>query len=194
LRAVYSFLKSLGPVGKAPPPFTAATPTATVDPAAPTVDPAAPTKTPVPPTATSVVTPAPTATEVPENLRPMPPADAFIQAASPELAGEYFMWVGHCNACHTTGWTPTTPKDDWLTGGRKYVRTEGNVYASNLRLVPEEYSEAEFIEMMRTREEHLPMGWINLHNINEKDLSALYSFFVSLGPKGEPAPAFEPAK
>lgn len=195
LRAIYSFLKSLGPAGKAPPPFEAAPPTATVDPAAPTKDPAAPTNTPAPATATAVITPAPSATAVPENLRPVPPSDAFIQAASPELAGEYFIWLGHCNACHTTGWTPTTPKEDWLTGGRKFnVAGAGVAYAGNLRLLPTTKTEAEFVQMMRTREEHLPMGWFNFHQLNEKDLVALYRFFVSLGPKGEPAPAFEPAK
>ncbi|NTU82658.1 MAG: hypothetical protein HGA45_25355, partial [Chloroflexales bacterium] len=183
LVAIYSFLKSLGPKG---------------DPAEAFVPPPAQSPTPAPtsadPTSTPAATPAPTATTVPENLRPVVPADAFIQAASPELAGEYFIWLGHCNACHTTDWTPTTPKSDWLTGGRKFNSAGGVAYAGNLRLLPEQMTEAEFIEMMRTREEHPPMGWFNFHSLNENDLSALYSFFVSLGPKGEPAPAYEPPK
>lgn len=184
LLAMYAFLKALGPKG---------------EPAAAFVPPPAESPTPVPtgstPTTAPVVTPAPTATSVPEELRPLPPSDAFIQAASPELAGEYFIWLGHCNACHTTDWKNTTPKSDWLTGGRKFNVAGGGVaYAGNLRLLPEQMTEAEFIEMMRTRTEHAPMGWVNYHNLNEKDLSALYQFFVSLGPKGEPAPPFEPAK
>ncbi|WP_129627088.1 hypothetical protein [Candidatus Oscillochloris fontis] len=181
LLAVYAYLESLGAKG---------------DPAPPFVPPPAESPTPVPtsaePTATAVVTPAPTATSVPEDLRPLPPSNAFIQAASPELAGEYFIWVGHCNACHTTDWKPTTPKSDWLTGGRRFNSAGGVAYASNLRLLPQEMTEEEFVAMMQTREEHPPMGWINYHNLNEQDLIALYRFFVSLGPKGEPAPPYEP--
>jgi mono/diheme cytochrome c family protein len=200
LTAVYNFLKSLGPKGEATPPFATATPKATIDPAAPTADPAAPTATMVHGTPTAA---PPTATVRPDLLppsqRPLAPPEAFVSASSPELAGEYIIWVGRCNSCHTadraTGvvnWTPTTPKDDWLMGGRKSSGNYGTVYSANLRLTPQNYTEDEFVKMMKTRATNPPMPWFALHQFNEKDLRSVYAFLKSLGPKGDPVPPFVP--
>jgi mono/diheme cytochrome c family protein len=146
---------------------------------------------------------APTATPRPDLLppdqRPTAPPEAFVSAASPELAGEYIIWVGRCNSCHTAdrekgvaNWTPTTPKDDWLMGGRKSAGNYGTVYSANLRLVPQNYTEDEFVSMMHTRTTNPPMPWFALHQFNEKDLRSVYAFLKSMGPKGDPVPPFVP--
>lgn len=204
LTSIYAFLKSLGPKGEMVTPYATSTPKPTVDSAAPTAtaapttDPAAPTNTPAAPTPI-----APTATPrsdllAPEKRETAPP-EAFVTADKPEVAGEYIVWIGRCNSCHTadraTGvvnWTPTTPKADWLMGGRKSSGNYGTVYSANLRLVPQNYTEDEFVKMLKTREVNPNMPWFALHQFNEKDLRSVYAFLKSLGPKGEPVPPFVP--
>ncbi|NNJ12467.1 hypothetical protein EKD04_019255 [Chloroflexales bacterium ZM16-3] len=193
LASIYSFLKSLGPMGEVQPVMATLTPVPTVDPALPTATAA--------PAAPAVV--APTATPRPDLLAPdkivTAPSEAFVSGPSPELAGEYIIWVGRCNSCHTadrtTGvanWTETTPKDDWLMGGRKQSGNYGTVYSANLRLVPQNYTEEEFVSMMHTRTVNPTMPWFALHQFNEKDLRSVYAFLKSLGPKGDPVPPFVP--
>jgi mono/diheme cytochrome c family protein len=192
LKALYSYFKTFKDKGKPARPFEPAAPTVTVDPAAATL-----THTPVVTTVPPTVAPSPTT--VPPDLLPQVPSEAFVSAASSELAGEYIIWVGRCNSCHTAdrakgtaNWTPTTPKDDWLMGGRKHAGTYGTVYSANLRLTPQNYTEDEFVTMMKTREQNPPMPWFALHQFNEKDLRSIYSFLKSLGPKGDPVPPFVP--
>jgi mono/diheme cytochrome c family protein len=197
LTSVYDFLKQLGPKGEAATPYATSTPKPTADPAAPTADAAVPTATKAPATAT---VPVPTATPRPDMLATdaieKAPSSAYVKAATPELAGEYIIWVGRCNSCHTAdskgvaNWSPTMPKDDWLMGGRRFAGNYGTVFSANLRLVPTKYpTVAEFLKMMKGRTANPPMPWFALHQWNEKDLTAVYAFLKELGPKGEAVPA-----
>jgi mono/diheme cytochrome c family protein len=202
LTSVYDFLKSLGPKGDPATPYATSTPTVAVDPKAPTAtaNSNAPTTTVIAAAATKV---PPTATPRPDLLAQdkaeTAPTEAYVKADTPELAGEYIIWVGRCNSCHTAdlktnvaNWTETTPKDDWLMGGRKSVGNYGTVYSANLRLTPQNYTEDEFVKMMKTRSANPPMPWFALHQFNEKDLRSVYAFLKSMGPKGDPVTPFVP--
>ena len=203
LTSIYSFLKSLGPKGDPATPYATSTPQPTTDPAATaaataTANSNAPTTTTIPATAV-----APTATPrsdlVAQDKIETAPPEAYVQADTPELAGEYIIWVGRCNSCHTAdlktnvaNWTETTPKDDWLMGGRKNVGNYGTVYSANLRLVPQNYTADEFVKMMKTRSANPNMPWFALHQFNEKDMRSVYAFLKLMGPKGEPVTPFVP--
>ena len=199
LTAVYKFMQSLGPKGEAATAYATSTPGPTTDPKAsvtPTVNAATPSATKVPATLTPVV---PTATPRPDLLapdaRPTAPPEAYVKADTPELAGEYIVWMGRCNSCHAAdakgvaNWSPTMPKDDWLMGGRRHAGNYGTVFSGNLRLVPQKYpTVAEFVKMMKTRITNPPMPWFAVHQFNEKDLTSVYAFLKNLGPKGTPVP------
>ena len=47
-------------------------------------------------------------------------------------------------------------------------------------------------KVAKTAEYRPPMPWFNLHAMTEQDLRAMYRFVRSLGPGGEPAPAYVP--
>lgn len=116
-----------------------------------------------------------------------------VAAVSKIAAGEYLTIVGGCNDCHTPGWGETggnVPPDDRLTGASVGFRGPwGTSYPSNLRLTASLLSEDAWVEMMKTREGLPPMPWMNAHQTSEDDLRAMHAYLVSLGAKGEPAPA-----
>lgn len=123
-------------------------------------------------------------------------ADAHVQASSPEEAGRYLVKTGGCNDCHTPGWAEsngTLPESEWLVGNTVgFQGPWGTTYPPNLRLFVQNISEDAWVTMFRTRNERPPMPWMNYHNASEQDLRAIYRFIKSLGPKGQPAPAFVP--
>ena len=203
LTSIYAFLKELGPKGELATLYATSTPKPTTDPAVTatattaSVSPTATTGTVTPTTAAPTTTPR--ADMVAQDKIETAPAEAFVQGDTPELAGEYIIWIGRCNSCHTAdlktnvaNWTETTPKDDWLLGGRKNVGNYGTVYSANLRLVPKNYTADDFVKMMKTRSANPNMPWFALHQFNEKDLRSVYAFLKSMGPKGDAVPAFVP--
>jgi mono/diheme cytochrome c family protein len=107
--------------------------------------------------------------------------------------GRYLVTISGCNDCHTPGGMekgPAVPESDWLTGVPVgFQGPWGTSYASNLRLVLDGMTEAQWIR--HARQPRLPpMPWFNLKEMSDEDLRAVYAFVRSLGPAGQPAPAY----
>jgi len=113
-------------------------------------------------------------------------------ADSKRARGEYLVAIGGCHDCHTPGSmepNAKVEKSDLLVGSPLgFMGPWGTSYAANLRLKLAEVGEREWIAMVRKRSSLPPMPWPILHSMTEDDLSALYSYVVSLGPSGEHAP------
>ena len=122
-------------------------------------------------------------------------ASAADTAKDPRVArGRYLVVVSGCNDCHTPGYMqnggPKLPEKDWLTGVPVgYQGPWGTSYASNLRLVINGMSEAQWLEHAR-KEFKPPMPWFNLRAMTDADLKAMYAFIRSLGAPGVAAPAY----
>lgn len=107
--------------------------------------------------------------------------------------GRYLVTISGCNDCHTPGGMekgPAVPEQEWLTGvAVGFQGPWGTSYASNLRLVVNGLTEAQWIA--HARQPRLPpMPWFNLKEMSEQDLKAVYAFVRSLGPAGQAAPAY----
>lgn len=109
--------------------------------------------------------------------------------------GRYLVSIAGCNDCHTPRYPEsggTVPQSDWLTGSMVgFQGPWGTTYPSNLRLSLQTVSEAQWLEKARSATRP-PMPWFALRDMSDADLSAVYQFIRSLGPKGEPAPAYAP--
>src|SRR5262245_45512536 len=123
----------------------------------------------------------------------------FAQTGSPPSAierGRYLVVIGHCNNCHTAGYTAASgkiPEDRWLMGNPIGWRSKkGTTYAINLRLYVHNLSEEGWIHVARTAQSRAPMPWWSLRDTNDDDLRAMYRYIRSLTPLGEPAPSFLP--
>jgi mono/diheme cytochrome c family protein len=119
-------------------------------------------------------------------------ADAAYDPAT-VARGRYIITVSGCNDCHTPGGMekgPAVPVKDWLTGVPiGYQGPWGTTYGSNLRLVINSMSEAQWLK--HARQPRLPpMPWFNLREMTDADLKAVYAFVRSLGPAGVAAPAY----
>ena len=120
--------------------------------------------------------------------------------AEPEVSmidrGRYLAKVTGCNDCHTPGYLMQegkVPESEWLIGDRFGWRGPwGTTYGSNLRLYVQNLTEDEWVQDARTLRRRPPMPWFNLNVMEEADLRALYQYILSLGPAGEPAPAYLP--
>ncbi|MCP9440369.1 MAG: hypothetical protein NNA20_04520 [Nitrospira sp.] len=114
----------------------------------------------------------------------------------PTDRGRYLVIVAGCNDCHTAGYADAAgkiPEKDWLMGDRIGWRGPwGTTYSSNLRLSMQRLTEEQWLTVARTVEFRPPMPWYILREMTEQDLRAIYRFIKSLGPAGEPAPAFVP--
>ena len=110
--------------------------------------------------------------------------------------GRYVAKVAGCNDCHTPGYAMSggkVPEKDWLVGDHLgWKGAWGTTYPANLRLALARISEDDWVKLARTVEYRPPMPWFALRDMNEQDLRALHRFVRSLGPAGEPAPAYVP--
>lgn len=110
--------------------------------------------------------------------------------------GRYLLRTSGCNDCHTAGYLLSegkTPEDRWLTGDTFGWRGPwGTTYATNLRLLLNQLTEEQWIDMAKTLKRRPPMPWFNLNAMTDEDLGAMYQFVRYLGPAGEPAPAYLP--
>lgn len=127
--------------------------------------------------------------------QPTPPP--HVQAENAIQAGRYLTMVGGCNDCHTPGWMETggegIPDDVLLTGSPVGFRGPwGTTYAPNLRIFVRQFTEDDFVKVIRARNTRPPMPWANLHAMSDSDLRALYQYLHSLSPAGKPAPAYVP--
>jgi mono/diheme cytochrome c family protein len=124
------------------------------------------------------------------------PASAGSMADKNTLArGRYIVATSGCNDCHTPGYPQSAgkiPESEWLTGNPVGFKGPwGTSYPANLRLTVQSMPEEAW--MKRARSELLPpMPWFALRDMSDDDMRAVYQYISSLGPKGNPAPAYVP--
>lgn len=110
--------------------------------------------------------------------------------------GRYLVVIGHCNNCHTAGYSAAAgqvPEDRWLMGNPVGWRGKsGTTYASNLRLFVQSLSEEGWLQVARTIQSRPPMPWWSLRDTTDEDLKAMDHYIRSLRPAGQPAPGFLP--
>ena len=110
--------------------------------------------------------------------------------------GRYVTKIAGCNDCHTPGYAEaagTVAEKDWLVGDRLGWRGPwGTTYPSNLRILINGMSEAQWLDYARTLKSRPPMPSFTLNEMRTADLRAMYHFIRSLGPAGVPAPAYVP--
>jgi mono/diheme cytochrome c family protein len=110
--------------------------------------------------------------------------------------GRYIVQIAGCNDCHTPGYPESggkVPESKWLVGTPVGWRGPwGTTYPSNVRLYMQGLTEDQWVTVARSTEMRPPMPWFTLRDMTEKDLRALYRFVRTLGPAGEPAPAYVP--
>src|SRR5262245_63723680 len=122
---------------------------------------------------------------------------ADVKSDPPQVArGRYLVKVTGCNDCHTAGYAVTggkIPESQWLTGDTLGWRGPwGTTYAVNLRLYMNSLTQDQWVHFARNMRSRPPMPWWLLHDMNQKDLEALYAYVKWLGPAGEPAPDYVP--
>jgi mono/diheme cytochrome c family protein len=109
--------------------------------------------------------------------------------------GKYVVQIGACNDCHTPRYPEAAgnvPEAEWLTGSVVgFQGPWGTTYPANLRLALADMTEAQWMAQARAARRP-PMPWFNLRDMSDDDLRAFYRYVRSLGPKGEPAPAYVP--
>jgi mono/diheme cytochrome c family protein len=115
-----------------------------------------------------------------------------IISDNPIESGRYLVIMGGCNDCHTNGYLATegkVPEEDWLTGSPVgWQGPWGVTYPPNLRLRVQEWTEDEWVTILKTRTGLPPMPWMNVNKMNEIDARAIYAYIKSLGPKGDHMP------
>ena len=120
----------------------------------------------------------------------------YIEGATSVEAGRYLVIVGGCNDCHTENYLQTegdVPEDQWLTGSALGWRGPwGTTYPPNLRLTASEFSEDEWVALLRERKALPPMPWMNVNQITETDSRNLHRYLRSLGVAGSRAPTALP--
>jgi hypothetical protein len=126
------------------------------------------------------------------------PREAHTAAGSPVEAGRYLATVAGCNDCHTDGYLfkdGDVPEAEWFLGSSLGWRGPwGTSYARNLRLTVSTMTEDAWVHMLKTRRSLPPMPWMNVNQMAEADMRALYQYFQSLGPAGEQTPNPVPAE
>ena len=123
-------------------------------------------------------------------------AKAVRSEASLVSRGRYLVRIAGCNDCHTPGYLQAAGKMDekhWLTGdGFGWRGPWGTSYATNLRLYVAGLSEAQWLQRVADMRSRPPMPWFNLQAMTESDRKAIFHYLQSLGPAGQPAPAWVP--
>jgi mono/diheme cytochrome c family protein len=109
--------------------------------------------------------------------------------------GRYIVHISGCNDCHTPGYMEqggNIKTELWLTGtSMGWQGPWGTTYPANLRLLVNNLTESQWMLLAR-QEMRPPMPWFALRAMSDADLRAVYRFLRSMGPKGEPAPAYVP--
>lgn len=116
----------------------------------------------------------------------------YTVAENPIKAGRYLVIVGGCNDCHTDGYLMmdgNIPEEQWLSGSPMgWQGPWGTTYATNLRLLVNEWPDDVWVRTLKTRKVRPPMPWMNVNQMSEQDARAIYSYIQSLGPVGEHMP------
>jgi mono/diheme cytochrome c family protein len=109
--------------------------------------------------------------------------------------GRYLVTIAGCNDCHTPKYAETggqVPQGEWLTGtSLGWQGPWGTTYPANLRLALQSMTEDQFIARV-TNPLRPPMPWFALKAMTDGDRRAIYRYIKSLGPAGQPAPAYAP--
>jgi len=113
--------------------------------------------------------------------------------------GEYIARIGGCNDCHTPGYPQSggkVPKAQWLVGTPVgWMGPWGTTYPINIRLKAADMDDAAWLDYTSKLHTRPPMPDFAVRDMKESDRLALLRFVKSLGPAGEPAPAYlEPGK
>jgi len=143
----------------------------------------------------SLVTGAPCASHAAD---PAPTPKKAAKAGDKEKVerGKYLVKIAGCNDCHTAGYMANVGKVDekqWLMGDVMGWRGPwGTTYAPNLRLYFDKITEDQWLKVARTVEFRPPMPWFALRDMTDADLRAIHAYAKSLGPAGNPAPAYLP--
>jgi mono/diheme cytochrome c family protein len=123
-------------------------------------------------------------------------AAASAQSRADLERGRYLVLIGHCNNCHTAGYSAKegdVPESAWLTGSAVGWRSAaGTTYPTNLRIYFQNLTEDAWLHAARNARMRPPMPWWSLRDTNDADLRAMYRYIRSLSPTGAPAPAFLP--
>lgn len=110
--------------------------------------------------------------------------------------GEYIVRTSGCNDCHTPGYAEAggqAPREQWLVGSPLgWSGPWGTTYPANLRLKLQGMDEAAWMAYSAELHTRPPMPDFSLRAMSEDDRRALYRFVRSLGPGGQPAPAYLP--
>ena len=135
-------------------------------------------------------------------LAPLPAGAAPTHAAGAAHArqlerGRYLVMIGGCNDCHTANYGPRdgkVPQSEWLLGSGPFGFRGpwGTTYPPNLRLTLAKLTENQWVKFAKGLKTRPPMPWFTLTAMHESDLRLIYRFIKSLGPVGEPVPAYLP--
>jgi len=110
--------------------------------------------------------------------------------------GRYMVLTGHCNNCHTDGYSGkqgNIPEKEWLLGNPVGFRVPtGTSYASNLRLTVQNFTEDQWLQYAKASKFRAPMPWWSFRDTTDQDLRAIYKYIRHLGPAGKPVPEFVP--
>lgn len=110
--------------------------------------------------------------------------------------GEYLVRTTGCNDCHTAGYAEAqgeVDKAQWLMGSPLGFRGPwGTTYPSNLRLKLAEMTEQQWLDYSATLRTRPLMPDFALRAMAAEDRRAIFHFVRSLGPGGQPAPAYVP--
>ena len=141
----------------------------------------------------------------PDATDPASLATSVAPAAHPSIVrtdadllarGEYIARIAGCNDCHTPGYAETggeVPKAQWLVGSPLgWSGPWGTTYPANLRLKLQDMDEAAWLEYSAELHTRPPMPDFAVRTMDETDRRAIYRFIRSLGPGGQPAPAYLP--
>lgn len=133
-----------------------------------------------------------------DNAAPASTADAPQAPTDADLLarGEYLVRVTGCNDCHTPDYGPRqgeVPKAEWLVGSPLGFKGPwGTTYATNLRLRLAEMDETQWLDFSAKLKTRPIMPDFAVRAMTADDRRAIYRFVRSLGPGGQPAPAFVP--
>ena len=110
--------------------------------------------------------------------------------------GEYLVRMGGCNDCHTPGWNESAgqlPTAQWLVGSPVgNLGPWGTTYPANLRLKLAGMDESTWLQYSANLHTRPLMPDFTIRAMHEDDRRAIYRFVRSLGPAGQPAPAYLP--
>jgi len=119
-----------------------------------------------------------------------------VHADDKVARGKYLVTTSGCNDCHTPGYPESggqVPRERWLTGSPLgWQGPWGTTYPANLRLKLAAMDEQAWMDYSASLHTRPPMPDFAIRAMSEDDRRALYRFVRSLGPAGEPAPAYLP--